>query len=90
MPALRCPTIGTGHRGPATVSSRSPVRAAVPTPAMTRARGRPSSASDVKSASAASEADSRTWAPAEASAHSMPDGSAACSRSLSSSSASST
>ena len=72
MPALRCPTTGTGQRGPATVSSRSPVRAAVPTPATTTARGRPSSAREVRLASAASAADSRTCAPAEASARSIP------------------
>src|SRR3954453_4414061 len=55
--------IGTGQRGPATVARMLPVRPAVPMPATTTARGRPSSESALRSASAARAADSRPWAP---------------------------
>jgi hypothetical protein len=58
-PALRCASTGTGHLGPATVARMSPVRAEVPCPATTTARGRPSSAMLVRLASAARAADSR-------------------------------
>jgi hypothetical protein len=75
--ALRWPMIGTGQRWPATVVRMLPVRPAVPMPATTTARGRPSSARRVRSASAASAADSRTCAPADAVARSMPPGSLA-------------
>ena len=87
----RCgaPITGTGQRGPATVASTSPVRAAVPTPATTTARGRPSSASTARFASAASAARLPHLRTGRRGGRSMPPGSASASACGSSSRASS-
>ncbi len=78
------PSTGTGQRDPATAASASPTAAEVPVPATSTARGRPSAASESTPTSRASAADSRTWRADEATCGSMPDGSAASSRTTSS------